>query len=142
MNRATTAVLVLALSGCMPVVTSPVQDIPAVSSSASEIWRTQFNVRSYLADGETEVVGAECRVTGPGFAGSVTTPARIRFPVFRAGRVTTTLTCTSGGQTVTVQKVCRYGSSEPFSSINPFDAYSIDVSTCNQSNVPVIFPRG
>lgn len=128
--------LAFSLTACVPAVTTPVQDIPAVSRNAAEVWTTQFNVRSYLADGTTEVSGADCRVEGPGFSGSATTPARIRFPVFDAGRVTTTLTCSRGGQTVTVQKVCRYSATEPQS------PYVVDVSTCNQSNVPVVFPRG
>jgi len=136
MKSVTIAALALALSACVPVVTTPVQEIPAVSRNAAAVWTTEFNVRSYLADGTTEVSGATCRVQGPGYEGTATTPARIRFPVLKAGRATTTLTCTLGGQTVTVQKVCRYSASEPYS------PYVVDVSTCNQSNVPVIFPRG
>lgn len=126
----------VALAACVPAVPPPPQDVPAVSRNATPVWQTQFNVRSFADDGVSEVTGATCRVEGPGFSGTVTTPARIRFPVFKAGRVTTTLTCTYGARTVTVQKVCRYSASEPQS------PYVVDVSTCNQSNVPVIFPRG
>lgn len=121
------------LAACVPAVTTPVQEIAPVGRS-SAIWTTDFNLRSYLSDG-TEVAGAACQVRGPGFSGQATTPARIRIPVFEAGRVTTSLTCTLGQQTVTVAKVCRYGASEPES------PYDIDVSTCYQSDVPVVFAR-
>lgn len=133
MTPARIAALFLAISACVPAVTTPVQDIPAVSRGPV-IWKTQFNVRTYAADGVTEVAGATCQIDGPGYSGAVTTPARIRFPVFRAGRATTTLTCALGERTATVRKVCRYSASEPQS---PFD---VDVSTCNQSNVAVILP--
>ena len=133
MKPAVAAALLLSLAACVPPVTTSVQNLPAVSRSAAAVWTTEFNVRTYADDHVSEIEGATCQVEGPGFSGTVTTPARIRFPVFKAGRVTTTLTCSYGPRTVTVQKVCRYSASEPQS------PYVVDVSTCNQSNVPVVF---
>lgn len=134
MKRVLSLGLASVLAACIPVVTGPIQDIPQTGRGA-DIWRTQFNVRTFVGDTTAEVTGASCRIKGPGFAGDFTTPARIRFPVFRSGRIDATITCTAQGQTVTVVKTCHYNSGQPEG------FYSINVSTCNQSNVPVVFPR-
>lgn len=135
MKRVLPLAFVLGVAACIPVVTGPVQIIPS-TDRGSAIWYTHFNVRTFTGDTTAEVTGASCRIEGPGFAGDFTSPARIRFPVFRNGRIDAAITCTSQGRTVTVVKPCSYSAGQPGEQV------SINVSTCNQSNVPVIFPRG
>lgn len=99
------------------------------------LWLTLVNVRTFEvgAGGQREVAGSSCRIQSRYFEQTVQSPARVRVPIYRAGRETLRVTCTLNDRTAQDEQVCFYSAGEPRA------RFTVSVSSCNNPTLTARF---